>query len=229
MNNNHIKCSHDIGCSCYPKYYKEEGYSLSQNSYKDVPGWVNDAEYIYKEMVDGAKDGDHFVEIGTFLGQSATRMGELIKSSGKKITFDSIDLFWLIPHTIKRYDEAGHPYQFCQYLNEFEKIGCSIVDIIRHPFKQIGIDDYINLITCDEKYSHRLYNDNSLKFVWIDGDHGPNIIYKHLVNYWPKLKKGGVIGGDDIEFSGVLDDVKKFTKEKNIQVEYSYNGFKLIK
>ena len=55
------------------------------NSYKDIPGWINDAEFIYKEMVDKAQDGDHFVEIGTFLGQSTTYMAELIKKSKKRI------------------------------------------------------------------------------------------------------------------------------------------------
>jgi hypothetical protein len=49
------------------------------------------------------------------------------------------------------------------------------------------------------------------------------------VNFWPKLKIGGVIGGDDIEYQDVLDDVKKFTKEKNIKIAYSHNGFKIIK
>ena len=84
MNNDHIKCNHEYDCRCYPKYFKEEGYSLNPKSYKDVPGWINDAEFIYEEIVNEAKDGDYFVEIGTFLGQSTSRMGELIKDSGKK-------------------------------------------------------------------------------------------------------------------------------------------------
>ena len=87
--------------------------------------------------------------------------------------------------------------------------------------------EYVNFITCDEKYAYRLYDDNSLKFVWIDGDHGPNVVYNHLVNFWPKLK-GGVIGGDDIEYGDVLHDVKSLQK-KNMRITYSYNGFKLIK
>ena len=105
----------------------------------------------------------------------------------------------------------------------------SIIDVIKHPMRIIGVDKYVNFITCDEKYSYKLYNDNSLKFVWIDGDHGPNVVYNHLVNFWPKLKKGGVIGGDDIEYQDVLNDVKKFTKENNLEITYSHNGFKVIK
>ena len=61
MNNDHIKCNHEYDCRCYPKYFKEEGYSLNPKSYKDVPGWINDAEFIYEEIVNEAKDGDYFV------------------------------------------------------------------------------------------------------------------------------------------------------------------------
>ena len=230
MDNSHIICTHESGCSCYPKHYKEKYDIYDFKSYKDIPGWINDAEFIYTEMIDEAKDGDHFVEIGTFLGQSTSYMAELIKKSKKKISFDTIDLYWLIPHTINNYKDAGHPKSFYDYYNDIVKEwGLNVVDIIKHPMRNIGVDKYVNFITCDEKYAHKLYTNDSLKFIWIDGDHGPNVVYNHLVNFWPKLKSGGVIGGDDIEYQGVLDDIKRFTKENNIEVTYSYNGFKIRK
>ena len=221
MDNNHLKAT--------PKYLKNKGYNLNPKSYKDVPGWINDAEFIYKEMVDEAKDGDHFVEIGTLLGQSTTRMAELIKKSRKEIKFDTIDLFWSVQHIVKHYWECGHPYQFSVYMEELEKLNADCLDVSKHPLRQLNLLDYVNFITCDEKYAYRLYDDNSLKFVWIDGDHGPDVVYNHLVNFWPKLKIGGVIGGDDIHYKDVLNDVKKFTKENNIEITYSHNGFKVIK
>ena len=86
-----------------PKYWKEEYNPYNIESYKDVPGWINDAEFVYPEMVKQAQDGDHFVEIGTLLGQSTTHMAQLIKDSGKNIKFDAIDIFWGIEHGIKNY------------------------------------------------------------------------------------------------------------------------------
>ena len=91
-----------------PKYWKEKYDIYAFDSYKDVPGWINDAEKVYPEMVSKAQDGDHFVEIGTLLGQS-TYMGQLIKDSGKDIKFDSIDLFWLIEHVIRTTKKFKHP------------------------------------------------------------------------------------------------------------------------
>jgi hypothetical protein len=212
-----------------PKYWKEKYDIYVFDSYKDVPGWINDAEKVYPEMVSKAQDGDHFVEIGTLLGQSTSYMGQLIKDSGKDIKFDSIDLFWPIEHVIRNYKSSGHPKEFNQYLSDLQKYDLRAPDIINHPLRILGVQEYVNLITCDEKYAHRLYDDNSLKFVWIDGDHGKDIVYNDLVNFWPKMKSGGTIGGDDIHYKEVLDDVKKFSKEYDVKVKYDYNSFLITK
>jgi len=52
-----------------PKYLKGQYDIYTMKSFKDVPGWINDAEFVYPKMVNKAQDGDHFVEIGTLLGQ----------------------------------------------------------------------------------------------------------------------------------------------------------------
>ena len=163
-NNNHIKCNHgEEYCGCFPKHLKsyydisKAGMYFDFNDYRDVPGWINDAELIYPKMVENAQDGFHFVEIGVLFGQSTTH------------------------------------------------------------------------ITCDERYAHKLYDDNSLDFVWIDGDHDTDIVYNDLINFWPKLKKDGVIGGDDIFYDEVSSDIDKFKKEHKVDVKYSTNGFMITK
>ena len=213
-----------------PKYWKEKYDVFDFESYKDVPGWVNDAEFIYEEMVNQAEDGDHFVEIGVLLGQSTTRMGELIRDSKKKIRFDAIDIFWIIEHTIRNYKLSGHPKEFFHYIDKLKtEWDLDIMNMIRHPLKALGVIDYVNFITCEEQYAHRIYDDNRLKFVWIDGDHGADVVYNDLVNFWPKIKIGGTIGGDDIHYKEVLDDVKKFSKEYDVKVKYDYNSFLITK
>ena len=203
-----------------PKYYKER-YTLKPRSYRDVPGWINDAEYVFPKMVSKAQDGFHFVEIGVLLAQSTTHMAQLIKDSGKDIKFDSIDLFWPIEHALRHHSLTGHPDSFAKYWNDIrEKWDMTFVDTISHPLRWLNLTDYVNFITCDEKFAHKIYGDNSLDFVWIDGDHGEDIVYNDLVNFWPKLKVGGTIGGDDIEYDEVSNDVKKFSKEYGVDVVY---------
>ena len=196
-----------------PKYWKGKYDVYDFESYKDVPGWVNDAEFIYEEMVNQAEDGDHFVEIGVLLGQS-----------------NAIDIFWIIEHTIRNYKLSGHPKEFFHYIDELKtEWDLDIMNMIRHPLKALGVVDYVNFITCEEQYAHSIYKDNSLKFVWIDGDHGADVVYNDLVNFWPKIKVGGTIGGDDIHYEEVLNDVKKFSKKYKVNVKYDYNSFLITK
>lgn len=216
-----------------PKYWKPI-YDIDIKSYKDVPGWINDAEFIYPQLVEQAQDGFHFVEIGVLLGQSTTHMAQLIKDSGKDIKFDAIDLFWPIEHVIKNNENSGHPESFKGYVDELvDKFNLRIIDIVKHPLLKLDLLDYVNLITCDEKYAHGIYDDNSLDFVWIDGDHGADIVYNDLVNFWPKIKNGGTIAGDDMVYKEVSDDVFKFCKEYNVKVKYKntdgLNYFLIIK
>ena len=213
-----------------PKFLKNKYDIFTFKSYKDVPGWVNDAEFIYEEVVKSAEDGDHFVEIGVLLGQSTTHMAELIKESGKDIKFDAIDIFWIIEEALQNYEQTNHPKQFLDYYNDVKnEWDMNIINIIKHPMRILEVEQYVNLITCDEKYAHKIYKDDSLKFVWIDGEHTANIVYNHLINFWPKLKNGGVIAGDDIHYKEVLDDVEKFSKEYNVKVQYDYNSFLITK
>ena len=213
-----------------PKYLKNKYDIFTFKSYKDIPGWVNDAEFIYEEVVKNAEDGDHFVEIGVLLGQSTTHMAELIKESGKDIKFDAIDIFWIIEETLQNYEQTNHPKQFLDYYNDVKnEWDMNIINIIKHPMRILEVEQYVNLITCDEKYAHKIYKDDSLKFVWIDGDHDADVVYNDLVNFWPKLKVGGVIAGDDIHYKEVLSDVEKFSTEYNVKVQYDYNSFKITK
>lgn len=38
---------------------------------------------------------------------------------------------------------------------------------------------------------------NNLDFVYIDGDHKYNMVKKDIQNYYPKLRRGGILGGHD--------------------------------
>jgi hypothetical protein len=186
-------------------------------SYKDIPGWINDAEHIYEEIVNEAKDGDIVAEIGTLLGQSSCRMASLIKDSSKDIKFYSIDLFWMIEQTFNNISETDHPLSFLNYMNKLKELnpGISIMDIVKHGSFHLEVDDYVEYVTCDEKYAHRLFENDSVKFLWIDGDHTGDIVYNDLVNNWPKIKNNGVIAGDDYADADVEESVQRFIKERS--------------
>lgn len=65
---------------------------------------------------------------------------------------------------------------------------------------------------------------DSLDFVYVDGNHDYEFVKNDIENYYPLLKKGGVIGGHDFyngfakTHSGVVTAVTQFSVSKNIQL-----------
>lgn len=65
------------------------------------------------------------------------------------------------------------------------------------------------------------FEDNSLDFVYIDGNHEKDFPYDDIVGWYKKVKKGGILAGHDYvrvkvwNFT-IKDALDKFTKEQNI-------------
>lgn len=60
------------------------------------------------------------------------------------------------------------------------------------------------------------FEDNSLDFVFIDGNHSFESAYTDIVTWYPKLKVGGLFSGDDFNRDGVNDALFKFKRENNM-------------
>jgi hypothetical protein len=60
---------------------------------------------------------------------------------------------------------------------------------------------------------------NNLDFAYIDGDHTYEGALGDIKTYWPKLKKGGILGGHDYDNEDVAKAVQDFFKDKeNIMI-----------
>ena len=150
-----------------------------EHFYQNIPGWFS-YDYMYKDAVERAEDGALFVEIGSYKGQSAAYMCVEIINSGKKINFECIDPMELMGHYLTIPDNEKEGYS----VEEFHK-------------RLATVKDYYTLrqMTSDEAAS--LYKDESIDFLLIDGDHSYEAVKNDILNYLPKMKKGGVIVGDD--------------------------------
>lgn len=56
--------------------------------------------------------------------------------------------------------------------------------------------------------------DNSLGFVYLDGNHSYESVLQDLRMWTPKLKEGGIMAGHDYNLYGVKQAVNEFTKGK---------------
>jgi predicted O-methyltransferase YrrM len=197
-------------------FWIKEKYDIGKIvSWKDVPGWINDAQWIFKEAVNNSSDGDILVEIGTYFGQSACYMGELIKNSGKDIKFYTFDIYDLDAS----FNANMHPKQFKQYRFAKGLKTAPFNELVKTHFKLCGVDDYVTPIICDGNYAHKFYEDNSLMLAYTDGINNQNNLFEFLNNLWPKVKKGGILAGDDIIFTDVQTAVKKFCNYHNLDYD----------
>ena len=174
--------------------------------FKDsLNGWFS-FPVLYKTMVDQATDHSHFVEVGAFLGKSASYMAVEIINSKKNIKFDCVDL-WKVDDDMVRelgwenYIGTGPiqpDYFYNLYLQNIQ------------PVKHV-----INNIRSSSVEASKLYEDNSLDFVFIDAAHDYKSVYDDLVAWFPKVKPNGIIAGHDYFDPSVPENVNKFDGLRN--------------
>ncbi|MEK6882331.1 MAG: class I SAM-dependent methyltransferase [Nanoarchaeota archaeon] len=70
---------------------------------------------------------------------------------------------------------------------------------------------------------------NDLDFVYIDGDHSYKQVKKDIGNYYPKIRKGGILAGHDINQSGVFKAVSEFAVENRLNVEVDFQDWVIQK
>lgn len=155
--------------------------------YQQIPGWFS-FRALYARMVRKAKDGAHFVEVGSWKGRSATFMAVEIANSRKRILFDCID-------TWKGSKEPKH------LADPSVKNGTLFSEFMRNtePVKRL----ISNVIVMESIQAAKKYQDGSLDFVFIDAAHDYDNVKADLEAWFPKVKEGGLLAGDDFYHKGV--------------------------
>jgi predicted O-methyltransferase YrrM len=124
-------------------------------------------------LISNLTDKNNMIEIGTFTGESTVIFADHFKNV---IGVDPM---------LSNYDpqDPTSNFDFNEVLDMFNK--------------RTNNYNNISLIqkTSDDAASD--FEDGSFDFVYIDGIHTYEAVKKDIVNYLPKVKKGGVIGGHD--------------------------------
>ena len=151
-------------------------------TYKDIQGWF-DYENLYDEQVSLLKDGDTIVEIGCWLGKSSCYLAQKIKESNKKIELFCIDL-WDYTN-----DDT--------YYHLYKETHTDLLDTFINNAKLLGVSDIIKTMKGDSVYLADIFKENSVDFIFIDGNHYSPYIDNDIKAWYPKLKNGGYIAGHD--------------------------------
>lgn len=80
--------------------------------------------------------------------------------------------------------------------------------IMRH-----NLEDILRILCTTSSNAHSEIENETIDVLHIDGDHSTQGVYEDLINYWPKMKSGSVVIGDDAYWPSVQRGLKKFTDQ----------------
>jgi hypothetical protein len=167
--------------------------------YNKVPGFFS-FQSVYDIGLSRTPNGGKWVEIGSWQGKSLSYAVVESLRKGKNIEFHCVDI-WMLSnkHITDKIKNDQDLYQ--AFIKNIE------------PIK-----DHINVIRESSAMAPGYFQDNSLDFVMIDADHSYEAVKRDMQVWWPKVKPGGMMVGDDMRrsFPGVKTASQEFAKEHGL-------------
>ena len=153
----------------------------------EIQGWFDFAN-IYDRAVADAKPGDILIELGVWKGASLCYLGQIAKRANKNLTVIGIDNWrhndWDGYATIQRLDrekgEMRSPLEQC-----------------RANLDACGLANWVRLIESDTIAAASLFEDKSVRFLFVDDTHNSPHIHAELLAWLPKIIPGAWIAGHD--------------------------------
>ena len=186
-----------------------------KNPFLQLQGWCCEEKqedlFHYIDLYNCKKG----LEIGVFGGSSFIRAGMMFKANGGQIT--GIDPY--CAEDSNRYDEEGANKEWWKTVDyEKIKVGCLLA------IQTFGLKRVCDLlVTNSDDYCNKV-EDNSLDFIHIDGNHTEIQSTLDCEMYLPKLKVGGILVMDDIEWESVRKARQWLNEHCKMLVERNING-----
>ena len=156
------------------------------------------------------------VEVGSFQGRSTFFLGHAVDKSKNGRMF-AIDHF------------RGNKGK--EHFYKVENDDLSDLEVgFRNNIERAGLTDTVTLINKPNYEAVKEIKDNSVRLLYIDGDHTAEGVRKDLSLFKPKLKAGAIIAFDDYTktFRGLVSVVNKFIAKKKCKRKYLLDGTLVI-
>ena len=116
-----------------------------------------------------------------------------------------------------------------EIVNSGKSILFDVVDLWKENYEEFleNINEVPGIIDHIRGESIRvaeLYENESLDFVFIDGNHIYEAVKADINAWFPKIKKGGVLAGHDYQFPGVRRAVDEFNHVIQIGTSWKYEN-----
>ena len=155
--------------------------------WRDLPGpvWFCGAD-IYRRFVESVVGRAVAVELGAWKGRSASCMGVEIANSGKAIQFSTID------HWQGSRGEGAHDA-------DPDLQAGLLYDVFLQNIRPVA--EFVSVVRSDTAAAAGQFDDESVDFLYVDASHTYDGLLRDLFAWYPKVKTGGLIAGDDWCFS----------------------------
>lgn len=179
--------------------------------YEEIQGWFNFTK-PYKDALREASDGSVFVELGCWKGRSACFLLVEALNAGKTPAIYFVDHWGGSCEPEHQQDpELEKVYEL--FLANIGRAGYPKANVLRMPTVPAA----------------GLFPDESVDFIWVDAGHGYEDVIADLEAWWPRLKPGGVIGGDDLPMEGVKQAVNEFFPSHEVGSEAGWQWWRVRK
>lgn len=170
--------------------------------YKTVEGWAAFAP-LYISIAQDLRDNMVLVEVGSWLGRSAALMGVEIHNSGKNAALYCVD-----PWTDGGPDLRDTTHFKKQTMPIYDQFIRNIAPVSQHivPLRMTSLE------------GAERFEDKSVDFLMLDGDHSYEAVRDDIAAWLPKMKNGSIISGDDYGWPGVKRAVSDAFVGKNIEI-----------
>jgi cephalosporin hydroxylase len=179
-----------------------------QHFNENIHGWFGYG-WLYQRIINNIQSSGHIVEVGTWKGRGAAFAAVEIINSGKTIQFDCVDT-WM----------GSEEHQLGAYCEDHDVINGTLYDTFLQNMKPV--EGHYNAVRLDSVSAAKLYNDNSLDFVFIDGAHDYDSVMADIQAWLPKVKPNGILAGDDTLWptvaKAVMDSLSPVTIEKYLWI-----------
>lgn len=119
-------------------------------------------------------------------------------------------------------ENAAKMFDYC------DRLELTGVDIEKTKEMDIVLDKYkerIKFLHNSSVNAAKSFPDNYFDYVYIDGAHDEENVYKDVVAWYPKLRMGGIMAGHDWWFKGVQDGVAKFFNDTYWQYLFGLQSY----
>lgn len=145
-------------------------------------------------------DGLQIIEIGSYCGASS----EIIADIFPKSIINCVDP-WM------KYTEEGSTYDLDKQELELKEAE-GLFDLVKEKYHNINKNKMPSL-----EYSKHI-EDNSINFIYIDGNHQYSSVKEDIHVWYNKIKPGGIISGHDFNWVPVCKAVVEFFGEHPVYV-----------